>query len=114
GILGRYVVLAYQWDQRDYAPIKLALERTIPPDSVIWGPPDIWYAAEEIGASLRIRGEPLRNNHDYLVTKLTGDIDIPTDLHLVAELGSALPPVFGAISVSSADYRMQVWQWDSN
>jgi 4-amino-4-deoxy-L-arabinose transferase-like glycosyltransferase len=114
GILGRYVVLAYQWDQRDYAPIKLALERTIPPNSVIWGPPDIWYAAEEIGASLRIRGEPLRNNHDYLVTKLTGDIDIPTDLHLVAELGSALPPVFGTISVSSADYRMQVWQWDSN
>tara|TARA_Y100000590_G_scaffold365568_3_gene424508 strand:+ start:372 stop:1763 length:1392 start_codon:yes stop_codon:yes gene_type:complete len=114
GILGRYVVLAYQWDQRDYVPIKLALERTIPPDSVIWGPPDIWYASEEIGASLRIRGEPLRNTHDYLVTKLTGDMDIPTDLLLVAELGSALPPIFGSINVSSADYRMQVWQWDSN
>tara|TARA_B100000029_G_scaffold276422_1_gene271006 strand:- start:8736 stop:10127 length:1392 start_codon:yes stop_codon:yes gene_type:complete len=114
GILGRYVVLAYQWDQRDYVPIKLALERTIPPDSVIWGPPDIWYASEEIGASLRIRGEPLRNTHDYLVTKLTGDMDIPTDLLLVADLGSALPPIFGSINVSSADYRMQVWQWDSN
>ncbi len=114
GILGRYIVLAYQWNQRDYQPIKLAIEKTIPPKSVVWGPPDIWYAVEEIGASLRIRGEPLPDRHDYLVTKLTGNNNIPTNIHLVAEFGSALPPIFRQISVNSADYRMQVWQWNSN
>ena len=114
GILGRYVALVYQWNQRDYRPIKLALETVIPPESVVWGPPDIWYAVEEIGASLRIRGEPLPHKHDYVVTKLSGNTNIPANLQIVTQFGSALPPILGQISVNSADYRMQVWRWDSN
>ena len=111
GILGRYASLAYQWRERDYQLVVRALAEFLPPDSVVWGPPDIWYAVEQVGASLRIRGEPDPDIHDFLVTKVSGNTQIPEEVSQVAEFGAALPPVFGAVQLPSADYRMRVWEW---
>ena len=112
GIIGRYAALAYQWRQRDYRPVASALAKIVPPDSVIWGPPDIWYAVEQAGASLRIRGEPDPTRHDYLVTKVAGNTVLPPNVRMVGEFGDGLPPVFGALQLRSADYRMRVWEWE--
>ncbi len=112
GIIGRYATLAYQWRQRDYRPVARALAEIVPHDSVIWGPPDIWYAVEQAGASLRIRGEPDPTRHDYLVTKVAGSTVLPPNVRMVGEFGDALPPVFGALQLRSADYRMRVWEWE--
>jgi len=111
GIIGRYVALSYQWLQRDYGPVARALAENVPPGSVVWGPPDIWYAVEQAGASLRIRGEPDPGRHDFLVTKVTGNTVLPSGIRKVGEFGAALPPVFGLVQLHSADYRMRVWEW---
>ena len=112
GIIGRYAALAYQWRQRDYRPIERALAEIVPPDSVVWGPPDIWYAVEQAGASLRIRGVPDPTRHDFLVTKVGSGTVLPPNVRKVSEFGDALPPVFGALQLRSADYRMRVWAWE--
>ena len=111
GIIGRYASLAYQWRQRDHRPIARALAEHVPPGSVVWGPPDIWYAVEKASASLRIRGEPDPRMHDFLVTKVASNTALPDGVSKVGELGAALPPVFGVVQLRSADYRMSVWEW---
>ena len=111
GILGRYATLAYQWRARDYQPVVRALAEILPYDSIVWGPPDIWYAVEHVGSSLRVRGEPDPDIHDFLVTKVSSNIEFPEQVSHVSEFGAALPPVFGAVHLPSADYRMRVWAW---
>lgn len=111
GIIGRYTALAYQWRQRDHRPVARALAEHVSPGSVVWGPPDIWYAVEKASASLRIRGEPDPQMHDLLVTKVGANTVLPDGVSKVGELGVALPPVFGVVRLRSTDYRMSVWAW---
>mgnify|MGYP003308719565 FL=1 len=110
-IRDRYATLAYQWRARDYRPVVRALAEILPYDSIVWGPPDIWYAVEHVGSSLRVRGEPDPDIHDFLVTKVSSNIEFPEQVRHVSEFGAALPPVFGAVHLPSADYRMRVWAW---
>jgi hypothetical protein len=82
------------------------------PPVLFAGPPDIWYAVKQAGASLRIREAPDPTRHDFLVTKVASSTVLPPNVLKVGEFGDALRPVFGALQLCYADYRMRVWEWE--
>ena len=113
GILGRYVTLAYQWQARDYhRQVEVPLRQHIPAGSLIWGPPEAWYAVEKAGASLRLEGRPDPQVHDYAIIKTKQVLKLGSGFHKIGELGQPLPPLFGRVNVWSADYQMQIWKSD--
>ncbi|MBI4547098.1 MAG: glycosyltransferase family 39 protein [Ignavibacteriae bacterium] len=112
GIGGRYIILAYQWNARDYRTIEEPIRTLIPEGSVIFGAPEVWYAAVKAGASLRVRGEPNPDIHDFVVTKLKDSIVALPGFHKIAEIGEPFPPVLTRYTLSLADYQMAVWEAD--
>ncbi|HCU98925.1 MAG TPA: hypothetical protein DGM69_06235 [Chloroflexi bacterium] len=111
GILGRYIIMFYQWNERDYTVVFESVKKYISPGSIVLGPPDIWYAVEATGSSLRIREEPNKDKHDYVVTKIASSSQIPSDMQPVYEFGESLPLVLDRFASESADYRMKIWKW---
>jgi 4-amino-4-deoxy-L-arabinose transferase-like glycosyltransferase len=111
GLAGRLLSLAFQWQARDYRQVDTAVAAAIPAGSVVWGPPEVWYAVEEAGSSLRLLGPPDPRRHDYLVLRSDSPARLDGRLRKISEFGTPLPPVFG-IRRASADYCLQIWTWD--
>ena len=110
GIIGRYVVLAYQWDARDYRYVDAGISENIPPGSIVWGPPQVWYATERVGATLLLWGEPDPGKHDYAITLVTRPVDLPDGFTKIAEFGKPLPAVLGGLDIACTGYQMQLWR----
>lgn len=110
GLVGRWLSLAFQWRERGYGQVASAVAAAIPAGSLVWGPPEVWYAVEEAGATLRLVGPPDPRRHDFLVLRRDSPIRQDGRLVKVAELGAPLPPVFG-IRRDSADYVLEIWTW---
>lgn len=113
GIGGRYLVLYSQWNERDYSQVESIVNKNIPKGSVVWGPPEIWYALEANGSSLRLSGESNCQTHDYFFIK-TEETPVSKNADKIAELNRSLPPIFGKFHLSSADYTMQLWKCRNN
>ncbi|HJW29993.1 MAG TPA: glycosyltransferase family 39 protein [Saprospiraceae bacterium] len=110
GIGARYILLAYQWNERDYKTIAVPIRAMIPQGSVIFGTPEVWYAAEWAGASLRMRGQPDARIHDFVITKMADGIVSLPGFRKIAEVGKEFPAVFGRFKSSATDYRMVIWE----
>jgi 4-amino-4-deoxy-L-arabinose transferase-like glycosyltransferase len=112
GLGGRYLALAYQWHARDYRTVENAIRQNIPPGSIVWGAPEVWYALVKVGATLRLAGSADPRAHDYAIVKLNQVVLLGRGFHKIGQLGQPLPPLFGRITLWSADYQMQIWQSD--
>lgn len=117
GIGGRYLALAYQWCARDYRhQVVEPLKGVIPPGSIVWGRPEVWYALEKGGAELRLLGEPDPKRHHFAVVKPGGAeeklIESKGGFTKIKEIGKPLPPILGRITLPSGDYRLAVWRSD--
>jgi 4-amino-4-deoxy-L-arabinose transferase-like glycosyltransferase len=111
GIIGRYIVLACQWKERDYRSIELPILETIPKGSIVWGSPQTWYALEKAGAYLLLRGTPDPDKHDYVITWYCYDPKLLTGFRKIKEIGQFLPLIFGKFAVPSTySYRLWIWQ----
>lgn len=111
GLGGRWLSLSYQWRARDYGQVEAAIGKSIQAGSVVWGPPEIWYAVEGSGASLRLTGAPDPKLHDYVVLKLGSGTSLQGRAKKILEFGEPLPPVFGWLRRASADYVFEIWKW---
>jgi hypothetical protein len=109
---GRYLALAYQSDARDYRQVRTATSGSIPGASIVWGPPQVWYALEEVGAELRLLGEPDPKTHDYAIVASGSEVLSDHHAHLIQRFGQPLPQVFGLIDLPSRDYQFEIWEWD--
>jgi hypothetical protein len=112
GIGARYIILWYQWHARDYRSIEEPLRALIPKGSIILGVPEVWYAAEKTGASLRLRGEPDPQLHDFVITKVKDSISTLPGFRKIAEIGDPFPAIAGRYRVSPADYQLVIWEAD--
>jgi hypothetical protein len=112
GIVGRYIVLMRQWNARNYESITEPIRALIPRGSVIFGAPEVWYAAENAGAALRLRGQPDPKLHDFVVTKSKDSITAIQGFRKIADIGHQLPPVLGSYTFSSTDYQLVIWEAD--
>jgi 4-amino-4-deoxy-L-arabinose transferase-like glycosyltransferase len=110
GIGARYILLAYQWNERDYKTIEAPIRALIPEGSVIFGAPEVWYAAERAGASLRLRGQPDARIHDFVVTKVSDSVTSLAGFRKIAEIGKPFPAVFNRYAFSRTDYQMVIWE----
>jgi hypothetical protein len=136
GLGGRWLLLACQYRQRDYQQVEAPLSAIIPRASIVLGPPQVWYALMDVGASLRLQcvnfdpsyplAQPNPRLHDFVVREsshsscafLTRESPKPlkedlTGFHQVQRIGAPLPPLFGRFRVSdSADYQLEIWKSD--
>lgn len=101
---------AVAWHQRagrNTARVDRFFAAHIPPDSLVLGPEDIWYALEHAGARLRIWGQPDPRRYAYFVTSANIPALAPAGYELVAELTDIMPKVFGHYwSHTSSSYRI--------
>jgi hypothetical protein len=112
GIGGRYVSLAYQWDERDYRTVEWPVLAHASAGTRIWGAPEVWYAAVKAGASLRIRGEPSPQTDDFAVTRSKDSVVTLPGFHRIEAIGKPFPLVFGRFALSATDYQLVMWESD--
>ena len=110
GIIGRYLVLAYQWEARDYRMVQEAVTDTIPPGSIVWGPTHVWYATEKVGAQLLILGEPDPKLHDFAVTLKLAPREMPPGFIKIRDIGIPVPLILGRFEVEHMAYQMEIWK----
>jgi 4-amino-4-deoxy-L-arabinose transferase-like glycosyltransferase len=111
GVVGRLLSLVWQWQARDYHQVEMAVAQAVPRGSIVWGPPEVWYAVESAGSSLRLLGEPDPARHDYIVIRSGEERRMRGRARKIAEFGQPLPPVVG-LRRASADYQLAIWKWD--
>jgi len=112
GIGGRYISLAYQWNERDYRTVEEPILAHASAGTRIWGSPEVWYAAVKAGASLRVRGGPNSQTDDFAVTRLKDSVMLLPGFHRIESIGKPFPLVFGRFALSPADYRLVLWESD--
>jgi hypothetical protein len=112
GILARYVTMVYQWNARDYQCVERPISQIVPEGSVVWGQPEVWYAVERAGASLRLLGKPDPRLHAFAITEDGKNVQGIPGFHHIRDIGYSLPRVLGRFNPRSENYRMEIWQAD--
>jgi 4-amino-4-deoxy-L-arabinose transferase-like glycosyltransferase len=110
GFVGHYVIWAKQWRARDPAPVKAAVATAVPAGSVVFGPPQAWYAVVEAGSVMRLGKRPDPRRHDYAILPEAEAATVPAGFREVGRAGMALPPVLGKYGLSPLDYRLRIYQ----
>jgi 4-amino-4-deoxy-L-arabinose transferase-like glycosyltransferase len=124
GLGGRWLLLAWQYRERDYQQVEVPVRAIIPKGSIVLGPAQAWYALVGVGASLRLRSvnfdfshpptQPNPRVHDFVIREVSKPLDEDlTGFHEVQRIGAPLPPLFGRFRVSeSSDYQLEIWKSD--
>jgi 4-amino-4-deoxy-L-arabinose transferase-like glycosyltransferase len=136
GLGGRWLMLAWQYRERDYGQVEAPIKALIPRGSIVLGPPQAWYALMDAGATLRLQcvnfdpsyrlAQPNPWLHDFVIREssrsscafLAQESPKPlredlSGFHQVQRIGTPLRPLFGRFRVSeSADYQLEIWKSD--
>ena len=106
----RWLVLASQWDQRDYALVEDLVDNSIEAGQNVYSVAEPWYALVDRDARMTLNAffdQPQTDDQDAIIFHTGHPPEVSGTWQVVRVGGLPLPPVLG-VDLPSADYRLSV------
>jgi 4-amino-4-deoxy-L-arabinose transferase-like glycosyltransferase len=122
GIGVRTVLALGQWEERSYQPLESAYRKYIPEGAVVFGSPELWYAAVRNNNKFSVRdyfsslaypkyAVPNPTLHEYVVLRTDEESIIDTLRYTcIAEHKQLLPGLLEYIPSRESPYSFRVWK----